>query len=345
MPSPGAVILGLGLLLLATGIIGFIRERRRISNVVFVVFGAGFTLLGTILLADDGSGASLWVVLVLSAIVFTPILGYPLLTLFLLANGLTMIRKERRTLGNLLSLVVGIGLVLLPIVLLLIGAFERRGYIDGSLGMALGLFLFGVVLYFAFCFLIFLLASLAYRKVPSDLRAEYVIVLGSGLIGTRVPPLLASRLDKGIEMANAQNPPAKIIPSGGRGPGEQISEGEGMARYLEAHGVPRSRVLIEDRARNTRENLIFSQELLPTPNTRVLVVTNSYHVFRSALLTRDLDLNARVVGSRTARYYIPSAFLREFAAVMKEYLRLNSTMLGLWTLMIIALLVVSHMPF
>ncbi len=343
MPTTSAISFGLGLLLLAIGIIGFVRERRRLSNIVFGLFGVGFSLLGLILTTDDGRGASLWVVIVLAAIILTPTLGYPVLTLFLLANGLTMIRKERRTPGNLLSLLVGIGLVSLPIALVGIGTFEDKGYLDPSLGSGLVLFLYGAALYFAFCFLIFLLAALAYRRVPSDLRANYVIVLGSGLIGTRVPPLLASRLDKGIEVANAQNPPATIIPSGGQGPGEEIAEGTAMARYLGEHGIGESRILVEDRARNTRENLIFSQELLPEPTTRVLVVTNTYHVFRAAMLTRDLGLDAKVVGSRTARYYVPSAFLREFAAVMKEYLRLNVVMMGVWTLMVLALIGVSHL--
>lgn len=342
MPAPSVIILGVGVLLLAVGTIGFVRERRRVSNVVFLVIGAGFALLGLILVTDRGAGAELWVVIILCALMFTPVLGYPVLTLFLLANGFTMIRKERRTLGNLLSLLVGIGMVALPVAMLVIGIVGSRGHLDRSLGSGLMLLLFGVALYFAFCFLVFLLAALAYRKVPSDLRAGHVIILGSGLIGTRVPPLLASRLDKGIEMANIQHPPAVIIPSGGRGPGEEIAEGEGMARYLREHGIEESRVLVEDRARNTRENLVFSQQLLPTPRTPVLVVTNTYHVFRAAMLTRELGLEAKVVGSRTARYYVPSAFLREFAAVMREYLNLNLVMLGTWTVLVVALMLVSR---
>ena len=35
-------------------------------------------------------------------------------------------------------------------------------------------------------------------------------------------------------------------------------------------------------------------------------------VLRAALLSRKLGINAEVVGSPTARYFLPSAFLREF---------------------------------
>ena len=343
--EPVHVILGMGLVLLAVGVIGFIRERRKISNVIFLLFGAGISFIGFVLAMDNGEGVSLWVIAVLAIMVLAPFIGYPVLTIFLLINGIMMVRREQRSLGNLLSLILGIGFAILPFALPLVtGLLERvaqEGYVNPDLVGGLITYVFGVAMYVAFCFFVYLLASFLYRKVPGGLTADYVVVLGSGLIGTRVPPLLASRLDKGIEVANAQNPPATIIPSGGQGPDEEISEAEGMARYLREQGIPEERIILEDRARNTRENLLFSQKLLPTPDTKILVTTNNYHVFRSAMLTRELGLNAHVVGSKTARYFVPSAFLREFAAVMKQYLNVNAIFIGLWTLLFVALAVLG----
>jgi uncharacterized SAM-binding protein YcdF (DUF218 family) len=54
-----------------------------------------------------------------------------------------------------------------------------------------------------------------------------------------------------------------------------------------------------------------------------LVVTNDYHVLRAALLARAAGSDAQVVGSPTAAYYVPSAFLREYIAIMVEHRRLN----------------------
>ncbi|MGO1591811.1 MAG: YdcF family protein [Ancrocorticia sp.] len=323
----------LSAVLLALGIAGFVRDRRRLRNIVFILFGLGTGLIGVIIHTDDGTGASLPVAIVLIALAAAPVIGYPVLTVFLLVNGVTMIRRERPSFGNLLSLLAGIVLVALPI-----GAVVVEKILPGHIASAITTGLFGITLYFAFFFLVFLIASYAYRKVPTKLRGGYVIVLGSGLRGTTVPPLLAARLEKGIEAAK---PAATIIPSGGQGPGEAISEGEGMARYLRERGIDESRIMIEDQARNTRENLEFSRKLLPSPDTAVIVATNSYHVFRSAMLTRQLGMNAQVVGAKTARYYVPSAFLREFAAVIKYSFGLNVTFLGTWTIMVIALLVAS----
>ena len=46
------------------------------------------------------------------------------------------------------------------------------------------------------------------------------------------------------------------------------------------------------------------------------------------MIARDLGLDAQVVGSPTARYYVPSAFLREFVAVLVEQRAVHAVLLG-----------------
>src|SRR5690606_1311661 len=58
----------------------------------------------------------------------------------------------------------------------------------------------------------------------------------------------------------------------------------------------------------------------------LVVVTNNYHVLRAALLSRKLGIDAQVVGSPTAGYFLPSAFLREFVAILQEHKRLHALM-------------------
>ena len=50
------------------------------------------------------------------------------------------------------------------------------------------------------------------------------MVLGSGIFGTAVPPLLGNRIRKGIQLQH-DAPHAVLILSGGQGPGEDIPEG------------------------------------------------------------------------------------------------------------------------
>jgi uncharacterized SAM-binding protein YcdF (DUF218 family) len=54
------------------------------------------------------------------------------------------------------------------------------------------------------------------------------------------------------------------------------------------------------------------------------VITSNYHVLRAAILTRHLNLHADVRGAKTARYYLPNAFLREFIALLAHYWPTNT---------------------
>ncbi|MGN0065270.1 MAG: YdcF family protein [Nocardioides sp.] len=338
-------LFALGVGVVTLGVVGFLLERRRLSNSVLVLLGLALafpTLL--VLTSNDDGSARTWQVLVLLAVVALPLLGYPVLALFLVANGVAMWRRESRSLGNLLSGLAGLGMIGLVVVLALLGWVEPGSSTAEIVVVATDVFLVGAAAYLGSCFLVFLVSALAYRRVPRSFRASHVIVLGSGLIGSRVPPLLAARLDKAVEVAAAQDPPAVIIPSGGQGADEDVAEGVAMAEHLRSRGVEPERILVEDRARTTRENLLLSRALMPDPYAPVLVVTTSYHVFRTALLTRQLGMDARVHGARTAAYYVPSAFLREWVAVMRQHLVLHAALVGLWLALVVALTAVSLSP-
>ena len=52
---------------------------------------------------------------------------------------------------------------------------------------------------------------------------------------------------------------------------------------------------------------------------RAAVVTSDYHVFRTAEYAHKIGLAADGVGSKTARYFWPTAFIREFVAVSNAH--------------------------
>ena len=98
--------------------------------------------------------------------------------------------------------------------------------------------------------------------------SDFVIVLGAGLgPGGQVPPLLASRLDRGHGIwaslnRRATGPGPLLIVSGGKGDDERVPEATAMAAYLTARGFPADHLLLEDRSRNTEENLLFSKAIM-----------------------------------------------------------------------------------
>ena len=92
----------------------------------------------------------------------------------------------------------------------------------------------------------------------------------------------AERLTAVAELAR-RYPQARILFSGGSG--ELIagdSESPFALRLLESFGIARDRIQLEDRARNTVENALYSKQIVqPKPGERWLLVTSAYHMPRA----------------------------------------------------------------
>ena len=160
----------------------------------------------------------------------------------------------------------------------------------------------------------------AARHIPG-LDADYILILGCKFRsdGT-LSPLLRGRVDKALEFWHRQRAQtgkeAVLIPSGGQGADEPISEAEAMRRYIDARGIPADRVLVEDQSRNTYQNMVFSKALIGPSGGKVVYATTNYHVFRSGVWANLAGLPAEGVGSRTRWWYWPNAFMREWAGLM-----------------------------
>ncbi len=98
-------------------------------------------------------------------------------------------------------------------------------------------------------------------------------------------------------------PAARIVYSGGNGSLFGGSpEAPAAAGLLETFGVPKARLIVEDRSRNTFENAVYSKALVvPKPGERWLLVTSGYHMPRSigAFRKAGFDVEAYPVDYRT----------------------------------------------
>jgi uncharacterized SAM-binding protein YcdF (DUF218 family) len=325
----------LAVLVFGLFVVGVWRDPRSFSNAVLLGLCLALGALGAVGAAHQLPGASGDLARVLvAALGLLVALGPFLLASYLVLNGITMPRRESIRLGNLLSLLVG--LAMFALVGLMIFAIQRTQY------EALDVFTVTTVLlsgYVSFLLLSYVSYAFVYGRITALRGADFVVVLGSGLLGgDRVPPLLASRLERGRQVyqalvARGKNSPMLIV-SGGQGADERVSEAEAMAQYLIERGVPADSVMREDQSRTTEENLTFSRAIMERfrPRYRCIVVTSNYHVFRAAIIARRLGVNGQVTGARTAGYYWPSATLREFIAVFLSYKVVN---LGICALIVV----------
>lgn len=155
-------------------------------------------------------------------------------------------------------------------------------------------------------------------KSTNNEDADYAVVLGAGVNGTVPSRALYARLEAALKY-HEENPDTVIIVSGGQGPGENITEAECMFRWLTEHGVPDEKVIKEEQATSTEENLRFSREIIlknnPDFSGKVCVVTECYHLMRAKLIAQDVGFEKVVVQSGysgfpilTANYYIREVF-------------------------------------
>ena len=117
-----------------------------------------------------------------------------------------------------------------------------------------------------------------------------IIVLGGSLDPDtsldRGRPIVATAADRMVAIAYLarQYPSARIIFSGGSGsliPG-QPAEADFIYPLLDELGVPRARVMLENRSRNTEENAEFTKAIAdPKPGERWLLVTSAWHMARA----------------------------------------------------------------
>ncbi|MFD5567567.1 YdcF family protein [Streptomyces cadmiisoli] len=295
-------------------------DPRRFGNAVLLGITVVLLAIHAIVKTED-SPAMLEAVIIGACALLG--LGSFTLAFFLIANGVKMLRKEGRSLGNLLSLLTGLA-TLGFITLLGAAVLGKSDLVVHLAGAAIP-----VVGYVSFLFLCFLGYAFLYGRLPVRRNVDFVVVLGSGLIGgSRVPRLLANRLDRGRAVYEAQaargNPPV-LLTSGGQGPDEDLPEADAMAQYLVERGFPEDRVQRENRSRTTDENLRFSKSIMEElkPDYRCVVVTNNFHVFRAAITARKAGVRGQVVGAPTAAYFWPSATIREFIAVFLRHKVVN----------------------
>lgn len=148
------------------------------------------------------------------------------------------------------------------------------------------------------------------------------IVLGAAVWPGGTPsPALRRRAERAAALYRA-GAVELIVASGGIGR-HAPSEAEAIRDVVTALGVPEAAVLLEDRSRNTRENLRFSQVLLPD-GAKVLIVSDGWHLPRARLIAHRMGLRAKgasagLAGTRPLR--LARHLGRETGALIWEILR------------------------
>ncbi len=161
------------------------------------------------------------------------------------------------------------------------------------------------------------------RNARTDREPErdYLVVLGAAVYGDQPSLTLVRRLEGARDYLNAY-PDSVAIVSGGMGPGETVTEAQAMRDWLAANGIAPERVLMEDKATSTQENLRYSFEIIRSlggePNGNVAIVSSAYHLYRAKLMAKNMGVQAAGVSAPWGYFFVMlNYFIREAFGVTK----------------------------
>ncbi|GAA0740980.1 YdcF family protein [Clostridium oceanicum] len=156
-------------------------------------------------------------------------------------------------------------------------------------------------------------------------KSDCVIVLGCSVYGKTPSPFLVERVKEGLKLVK-EGYADYIIVSGGKGPGEDISEAEAMKRYLLKKGLKENQIIKEDKSLTTMDNLTNSKKVMNEKGfNSTIIVSNKFHLKRASLMAKKVDLDASYSGVYVKEYesHETYGFLREIPAVIKFYILRN----------------------
>lgn len=165
----------------------------------------------------------------------------------------------------------------------------------------------------------------SYNHITGD--PQVMVILGCRVMpGGEPSMLLQDRLETALDYLE-EDPDILVVVSGGQGSNEPVSEAACMAGWLEERGISEDRIFQEDQSSNTKENLIFSKELLAREGidvgeTDVLVVSNGFHLTRARMLAERFGYG-EVSTLAAPSSHIPSRiqmYIREPLALVKSFL-------------------------
>ncbi len=153
-------------------------------------------------------------------------------------------------------------------------------------------------------------------------KVDVVIVLGAKVMLGRHTSMV-ERTRRGAELVkNGQA--GYLLLTGGQGSDEDRSEASAMAELATGFGVPREKLILEDKSRNTRENALFSARICHERGwQKVIIVSDTFHLWRARRNFQHENLTvytSPALQSDPSRHWYECTpmVLREEAAILRD---------------------------
>ena len=301
-----------------------------LGMIIFVVFSIIVQLLS--LRYFGGLAATIDTILQTSSLaVFLLPIAF-IVSILVIVSNISLIRKEGFSFRNLLGIILG-GLLCVSTILpeILYKTFYSSTWIDIHNQNRIDLYVFEFienliyigVTYIECVFIGTIILGIKSVKYIPKFDKDFIMILGCQIKKDgSLTKLLKGRVDRAIEFSKMQKEKAGkdivFVPSGGKGNDEIISEAQAMKKYLIEQGIKEENILIEDKSKNTFENIKFSNNIIKEKkeNSKIAFSTTNYHVFRAGCIATSQNVFMEGIGAKTKSYFWINAFIREFIATL-----------------------------
>lgn len=141
-----------------------------------------------------------------------------------------------------------------------------------------------------------------YSRKDETCRADAAIVLGAATHAGEVSPVYRERLNHAV-LLYRQEYIDRIIVTGGKGAGSEVSDADAAKRYAISQGIPETDIFAEEFSTTTQENLENSKEIMDAYGMeKALIVSDPLHMKRAMLLAKDAGIEAYTSPTGTSRY-------------------------------------------
>jgi uncharacterized SAM-binding protein YcdF (DUF218 family) len=169
----------------------------------------------------------------------------------------------------------------------------------------------------AFVYVSTIFVLIRHTAARDDVQAaDAIVVLGAAQYNGRPSPVFKARLDHTATLFK-KNYASRIITTGGYGLDTRYSEAGVGKSYLVKQNIPGENILTETTGLTTTESIEKSIPYLKSQNlTRVIAVSDGFHLFRIKRIFRDHEIVA--YGSPAQHSLIESNFKMRLWASLRE---------------------------
>lgn len=129
---------------------------------------------------------------------------------------------------------------------------------------------------------------------------DALIVLGAAQYDGRPSPQFQARLDHTLELWNL-NLASYIVVTGGKQTGDRFTESQAARKFLMSKGVASDLIFEENTGTTTYESLLAVSQIATERNiSRVLIVSDPFHVLRAKLIAEEVGLVAFTSPTRSS---------------------------------------------